>query len=57
MKLTGAVSLYLVSGMVLKVEIFRWLSSRKLMALKQDNIQAKAFMVIIPSDGIQSIRI
>ena len=37
--LAGAVPLYLVSGVALKIEISGWLPSRKLVALKGDNIQ------------------
>ena len=36
---TEAVLLYLVSGVALKVETSRWLSSGKLVAPKEDNIQ------------------
>ena len=36
---TEAVLLYLVSGVALKVETTRWLSSGKLVAPKEDNIQ------------------
>ena len=35
---TEAVLLYLVSGVALKVETSRWLSSGKLVAPKEDNI-------------------
>ncbi len=37
---TEAVLLYLVSGVALKVETSRWLSSGKLVAPKEDNIQS-----------------
>ncbi len=38
---TEAVLLYLVSGVALKVETSRWLSSGKLVAPKEDNIHHK----------------
>ena len=37
---TEAVLLYLVSGVALKVETSRWLSSGKLVAPKEDNIHS-----------------
>ena len=40
---TEAVLLYLVSGVALKVETSRWLSSGKLVAPKEDNIQLLFF--------------
>ncbi len=43
---TEAVLLYLVSGVALKVETSRWLSSGKLVAPKEDNIQSWSFPII-----------
>ncbi len=41
---TEAVLLYLVSGVALKVETSRWLSSGKLVAPKEDNIHLPNFL-------------
>ncbi len=48
---TGAVLLYLVSGVALKEEISRWLSSGKLVAPKGDNIQSGTILTFARAMG------
>ncbi len=55
---TEAVLLYLVSGVALKVETSRWLSSGKLVAPKEDNIQSmSSFSISVLSSYSFSISV